>query len=332
MNGILVVDDDPRIRELVTCSLEMLGHEAIDADAAATAMARLERQRFGLVLIDVHMPGRDGMSLAAEIRERFPATAVIMLTGDDQIPAVVGSLRAGAMDYLVKPVPREMLAQAVDRGLAWHRKALLEERTRRRRDLLLSRRQRQITRALADLDLASATSADALLRLLTLHDSDSYGHATRVAETAGAIAEALGLPGDARRVIRHAALLHDIGKVAVVTSVLRKPAALDGGEVDLMRQHPERGYDVLRDVPHLRDTADIVLAHHEHFDGSGYARGLAGEDIPIGARVLTVADAFDALTHDRPYRPGRDPEAARLEILRCSGQQFDPRVVDAFIR
>ena len=309
-----------------------MGHDAIGADSAATAMACLERQRFGLVLSDVHMPGRDGVSLAAEIRERFPATAVIMLTGDDHTPVVVGSLRAGAMDYLVKPVPREVLAHAVDRGLAWHRKALIEERARRRRDRLLIRRQRQITRALADLDLASATSADALLRLLTLHDSDSYGHATRVAETAGAIAEALALPADVRRVIRHAALLHDIGKVAVVSSVLRKPAALDGGEVDLMRRHPEQGYEVLRHVPHLRDAADIVRAHHEHYDGSGYARGLAGEDIPLAARVLTVADAFDALTHDRPYRSSGDQEAARQEILRCRGKQFDPRVVDAFIR
>ena len=330
MNAILVVDDDPRLREVVRRLLGHAGYDVSDAESAEQAMDRLQARRFGLVLSDVHMPGRNGMALAAEIRSQFPATAVIMLTGDHDSSAVVASMRAGAIDYLMKPVTRDVLGRAVERGLAWHRKELASHRTRQSLDRMLARRERQIARAIADLDTASATSVEALLRALNLHDPDGHGHATRVAVTSVALARHLGLAGPDLCAIRQASLLHDIGKVAIGEAVLRKPAALDGGEYDMVRQHPERGYEVLRHVPFLAEAAAIVRAHHEHFDGHGYARGLAAEEIPFGARIISLADTFDALAHDRPYRRAAGIDAATREIVRCRGRQFDPVVVDAF--
>ena len=331
MNAILVVDDDPRLREVVRRLLGHAGYDVSEAGSAEEAVAHLQARRFGLVLSDVHMPGRNGMALAAEIRAQFPATAVIMLTGDHDSSAVVESMRAGAIDYLMKPVTRDVLGRAVERGLAWHRRESASHRSRKSLDRMLLRRERQIARAVADLDAASATSVEALLRVLNLHDPDGHGHATRVAITAVDLARRLGLAGPGLNLIRQASLLHDIGKVAIGEAVLRKPAALDGGEFDMVRQHPERGYEVLRHVPFLAEAAAIVRAHHEHFDGHGYARGLAGEDIPFGARIISLADTFDALTHDRPYRRAAGIEAATREIRRCCGRQFDPVVVDAFL-
>jgi putative nucleotidyltransferase with HDIG domain len=331
VNAILVVDDDPRFREIVRRLLGHAGYEVAEAGSAEAAMRCLNARGFGLVLSDVHMPGRNGMALTEEVRVRFPATAVIMLTGDQDSAAVVASMRAGAIDYLVKPVSRHVLCKAVDRGLAWHRKEAASHRSRKSLDRMLARRERQIARVLADLDAASATSVEALLRLLNLHDQDGHSHATRVAETAVAVARRMALDDQALNVIRQASLLHDIGKVAIGEAVLRKPAALDHSEFDAVRQHPERGYDVLRHVPYLSDVADIVRAHHERFDGRGYARGIAGDDIPVGARIVAVADTFDALTHDRPYRRRVDVSAAAREIRRCRGRQFDPSVVDAFL-
>jgi response regulator RpfG family c-di-GMP phosphodiesterase len=331
VNAILVVDDDPRLREIVRRLLGHAGYDVSEAGSAEEAMDRLQARRFGLVLSDVHMPGRNGMALAAEIRSQFPATAVIMLTGDHDSSAVVASMRAGAIDYLMKPVTRDVLGRAVQRGLAWHRKESASRRTRQSLDRMLARRERQIARAVADLDAASATSVEALLRVLNLHDPDGHGHATRVAALSVDLARCLDVGAAALGPIRQASLLHDIGKVAIGEAVLRKPSALDGGEFDMVRQHPERGYEVLRHVPFLAEAAAIVRAHHEHFDGCGYARGLAGDDIPLGARIVALADSYDALTHDRPYRRAAGLEAAMHEIRRCSGRQFDPAVVDAFV-
>ena len=331
MNAILVVDDDPRLREIVRRLLVHAGYEVVEAASAGEAMSCLERRSFGLVVSDVHMPGGNGMALAQEIRSRCPATAVIMLTGDPDSSAIVASMRAGAIDYLVKPVTRETLGRAVERGFAWHRKEAASQRRRHLLDRMLARRERQIARALADLDAASATSVEALLRVLDLHDPDGHGHATRVAAVAAELGRYLGLTDAALTSIRQASLLHDIGKVAVGEAVLQKPAALEGREFALIREHPERGYEVLRHVPFLVEAAIIVRAHHEHFDGRGYPHGITGGDIPFGARVISVADSFDALTHDRPYRSGAAPEAAIREIWRCRGEQFDPVVVDAFV-
>ncbi|MCH8813667.1 MAG: HD-GYP domain-containing protein [Chloroflexi bacterium] len=191
----------------------------------------------------------------------------------------------------------------------------------------------ETTQAMEQLGRAYEGTLRSLASALDARDTETGGHSARVAALTMAVAEEMGMVRDSDewRTLERGALLHDVGKIAVPDHILRKPAALDPDEWDIMRKHPLAGFEILRSVEFLRDAADIVLAHHENFDGSGYPAGLAGESIPLGARIFAVGDAFDAMTQDRPYRKGRPTEEALAEILRCSGSQFDPQAVSAFL-
>jgi putative nucleotidyltransferase with HDIG domain len=184
----------------------------------------------------------------------------------------------------------------------------------------------------ADLAEAQDTTAGALeglIAMLQLHERDGRGHALRVARLAVAMADEIGFDDDEIRQIEQASLLHDIGKLQMPASILSKPAPLDEAEWRVMRRHPQLGFDLLSRQPRFADVADIVLTHHEAFDGTGYPRGLAGEEIPHAARILAVADAYDSMTQPHTQRPALSPAMAIQEIERCSGRQFDPRCAEA---
>ena len=170
---------------------------------------------------------------------------------------------------------------------------------------------------------------EGLIAMLQLHERDGRGHAVRVARLALAIADELGLAEADMTRLETGALLHDIGKLDMPASILSKPAPLDDHEWQIMRRHPQVGYDLVSSQPRFADAADIVLSHHEAFDGSGYPRGLTGTDIPLEARILTVADAYDSMTQPHTQRPAMSPALAVREIERCSGRQFDPRCAEA---
>lgn len=191
----------------------------------------------------------------------------------------------------------------------------------------------QLTSAMGRLDRAYDGTLHSLVAALDARDSETGGHSARVAELSLAMAAEMGVDRDSQewRDIQWGALLHDVGKIAVPDGILRKPSALTESEWESMRAHPGTGYEILQDVEFLAPAAEIVRSHHERFDGAGYPRGLAGDEIPLGARIFAVADAFDAMTSDRPYRAARPPEQALAEILRCSGSQFDPAAAKAFL-
>jgi putative nucleotidyltransferase with HDIG domain len=178
---------------------------------------------------------------------------------------------------------------------------------------------------------AYSGTLEALVAALDARDRETYGHSTRVAKLTMVLAKQLGVEEGSRQwtTIERGALLHDVGKIGVPDAILRKPGKLSEDEWLEMRRHARIGYEVLKDVPFLAGAAEIVAAHHEAWDGSGYPLGLAGEEIPFGARIFMVADAFDAMATDRPYRRARPYEDCLAEIIRCSGTQFDPAVVEA---
>jgi putative nucleotidyltransferase with HDIG domain len=173
---------------------------------------------------------------------------------------------------------------------------------------------------------------EALGDALDLKDSETEGHSKRVTAYTIALARAMGLPPPEIKVIARGAFLHDIGKMAIPDEILRKPGKLTQDEEEVMRDHCTRGYHILRKIPFLSEAAAIVYTHQEHYDGNGYPSKLRGNEIPIGARIFAVADAMDAITSDRPYRKSRSFDDAREEILRCAGTQFDPKVVEVFLR
>jgi HD-GYP domain-containing protein (c-di-GMP phosphodiesterase class II) len=182
-----------------------------------------------------------------------------------------------------------------------------------------------------ELSQAYTGTLESLVTALDVRDQETRGHSVRVASHSIEIARAIGISdADELATIYRGALMHDVGKIGVPDGVLLKPGQLTEDEWKLMRRHPALGYRILAQVPYLRPTARIVLAHHERWDGKGYPRGTAGEDIPLGARIFAICDTYDAILSDRPYRAGQSPEAALAEILRCGGTQFDPHLVEAF--
>jgi len=283
-----------------------------------------------VALCDIRMPGHDGLWLAQQIRQDAPETAVIMATGVHDVGSAVSSLRQGVIEYLTKPFGRDRLREAVVRGLEWHRAACEARRWREALEADMESRRRRLAAALSALVIDSDAALDAMLSMLTIGDRDAYGHAYRVAALAASMARALQLPEDERIAIERAALLHDLGKLAVPDAVLRKPAPLTPEEQLLVRLHPVIGADLIRGIPYLSASADLVRDAHERMDGLGYPHGLRAAEVPVGARIIAVADAYDAMTRPRVFRDAISHDEALLELSRCAGAQFDGRVIETF--
>src|ERR1700722_14614746 len=196
---------------------------------------------------------------------------------------------------------------------------------------MVSARTSRLREAMQDLERSYDITLEAMGDALDLRDQETEGHSRRVTAYTSALAQAMGLEFEDLRIIARGAFLHDIGKIATPDAILLKPGRLTPEETDIMKQHCERGYEMGRKISFLREAAEIVYAHQEQFDGSGYPRGLRGEEIPLGARIFAIADTLDAMTSDRPYRKGTSFLEAREEIARCAGTQFDPQIVEVFL-
>src|SRR5436190_1276763 len=329
---ILVVDDEEPIREIVTSMLSNAGYSCKQAASGLEALAILDSgEQFELILSDLMMAELDGLGLLERTKERYPDLPVVMVTAVHDISVALAAIRNGAYDYLLKPFEREQLLAIVRRALE-NRKLKMENRAYQTNlESLVGARTEQLRQAMADLERSYDITLEALGDALDLKDAETEGHSKRVTAFTIAIARAMGLQQDAIRVIARGAFLHDIGKMAIPDAILRKPGALNPDEVAIMREHCYRGYQMLKKIPFLSEAAEIVYAHQERYDGTGYPRGLSGNDIPIGARLFAVADTLDAITSDRPYRAAQTVQAARHEISRFSGTQFDPKVVKAFL-
>jgi putative nucleotidyltransferase with HDIG domain len=287
---------------------------------------------FELMLSDLMMAELDGIALLERSKEKYPDMPVIMVTAVHDISVALAAIRNGAYDYLLKPFEREQLLAMVRRALE-HRRLKLENRAYQSNlESLVAARTEQLRQAMTDLERSYDITLEALGDALDLKDAETEGHSKRVTAFTIAIARAMGLSGDKIRMIARGAFLHDIGKMAIPDSILRKPGALNQDETQIMREHCFRGYQMLKKIPFLSEAAEIVYAHQEKFDGTGYPRGLKGEDIPLGARIFSIADTLDAITSDRPYRAAQTISVARDEVKRFSGRQFDPEVVGIFMQ
>jgi putative nucleotidyltransferase with HDIG domain len=328
---ILIVDDEESIREVLASLLEAGGYQCATAMSGEEALKKLDGEGYDLVLSDILMPHMDGLMLLEKIRERDRDLPVVMVTAMHDITAAIGALRCGAYDYLLKPFERDQLYFSVHRALE-HRRLVLENRTYQQGlEQLVGERTRQLSDALRDLEQSYDYTLEALGGALDLKDAETEGHCQRVTAYTILIARAMSVDAAELSHIARGAFLHDIGKMGVPDQILRKPGPLSEDERQVMRRHCEIGYAVLKNIPFLHRAAEIVLTHQEHFDGRGYPRGLRGEQIPIGARIFAVADAFDAMISDRPYRKAMGMDAAFEEIRRYSGTQFDPGVVEVFL-
>jgi putative nucleotidyltransferase with HDIG domain len=330
---ILVVDDEEAIREIVSSMLHNAGYDTRQASSGVQALAAIDSgESFDLMLSDLMMPEMDGITLLERVKEACPEMPAIMVTAVHDISVALAAIRNGAYDYLLKPFEREQMLAIVRRALE-HRKLRLENQAYQANlESLVAARTEQLRQTMNDLERSYDITLEALGDALDLKDAETEGHSKRVTAYTIAMARAMGMSAEKIRVIARGAFLHDIGKMAIPDAILRKPGALNDGETMIMREHCFRGYQMLKKIPFLAEAAEIVYAHQEHYDGSGYPRGLKSEEIPLGARLFAVSDTLDAITSDRPYRAAQSIAAAREEIRRHSGTQFDPQVVEIFLK
>jgi putative nucleotidyltransferase with HDIG domain len=330
--SILVVDDEEPIREIVSQMLQTAHYHCRQAASGMEAMALLDSgEEFELVLSDLMMANMDGLGLLERTKEKYPDLPVVMVTAVHDISVALEALRNGAYDYLLKPFEREQLLATVRRALENRRLKLENREYQTNLEVKVTEKTQELKKAMNELERSYDITLEALGDALDLKDAETEGHSRRVTAFTIAIAKQMGLPPAEIRIIARGAFLHDIGKMAIPDSILRKPGALTPDEVNIMREHCYHGYQLLKRISFLKDAADIVYSHQERFDGTGYPRGLKGTEIPLGARIFSIADTLDAITSHRPYRAAQSLDAAREEIDRWAGRQFDPEIVKVFL-
>lgn len=329
---ILVVDDEETIREIVSSMLGGAHFQARQAASGAEALSILESgDEFDLVLSDLMMAEMDGIALLERSKERFPDVPVVMVTAVHDLSVALQALRNGAYDYLLKPFEREQLLATVRRALEHRRLKRENDAYRTNLEALVAARTQQWKTALGNLERSYDITLEVLGDALDLKDAETENHSKRVTAYTIAIARKMGMPKEEISVIARGAFLHDIGKMAIPDQILRKPGKLTEAETAIMQEHAYAGYKMLSKIPFLTEAAEIVYSHQEFFDGTGYPRRLKGNEIPLGARIFAIADTLDAMTSDRVYRAALSYGAARKEILRCAGTQFDPEIVKVFL-
>jgi putative two-component system response regulator len=328
---ILIVDDEVEITEILADLLSE-EYDCIRAGSAEEALTRLHEGEFQLVISDITMPGMSGLDMIPHVKEFAPDTVVVMISGMQTVESAIGALRLGAFDYLMKPFDLRQVEAVVKRALEHHDLVVAKQRYENHLEELVEQRTIELDKALNSLEGAYRSTLKALTAALETRDSETHGHSERVVTYSLRLGREFGLNSDEMKALEFGSLLHDIGKIGVPDSILRKPAKLTEEEWVRMREHPLHGQQILRGIEFLQGAARVVAQHHEKWDGTGYPLGLRKEDIDICARIFSVADAFDAITSDRVYRRGKSYEAAAKELDDWAGRQFDPKVVEAFHR
>jgi putative nucleotidyltransferase with HDIG domain len=323
----LVVDDDAHVRAALVRVIELQGLTCRQASSGAEALQMLRADgEIPLCISDIYMPEMDGVTFLREAVKLYPDMAVIMLTGVAEVRTAVECLQLGALDYISKPVLLEEVRARLSKALE-------------KRELILQNRfyQQTLESRVRELDRRNKqhliNGVQTLVHALEAKDAYTSGHSARVSRYAVKTAVQLGITHDRLEHLRLGGELHDIGKIGTQEAVLNKPGPLTADEFAHIKEHTVLGEKIL--APFLNESPvvlRIVRSHHERMDGSGFPDGLKGDKIPLEARIVSVVDAFDAMTTNRAYRPSRSPQEAIEELGRCAGSHFDAQVVEAFLR
>jgi len=321
---ILLVDDEAMIRRLLTLKLSKQGYHCEEAGSAVAALDKMGTYQADLIMLDMKMPGMSGMDLLPKLKAIYPDTAVIMATAVAEANLAIQCMRLGADDYITKPFNLDEVSLNVEKTLE---KRILERQIKEYQEQL----EQKVDQQTGEIRRLFLGSIEALVIALEAKDKYTAGHSRRVTEIALAIGRELNLSGEELENLRWGSLLHDVGKIAVDHFVQNKPGKLTPAEYEHIMIHAHVGAGIVKHVVNVK-VVEMVEHHHDHYDGTGLHQEIAGENIPLGARILAIADAFDAMTSDRPYRPAISIAAAREEIKRCIGTQFDPVVASAFLK
>lgn len=321
--SILLVDDEEAIRCILTKGLAMRGFKCDEAENAEQAMAKLEIKPSDLVILDINMPGKLGSEVLPDITERFPETAVIMASGVTDNLVIAKCIRDGAKDYISKPFRFEQVMESVNGALDKRRVELEIQR-------YFQEMGKKAGKEPVELRKLFLGAIETLVNTLEAGDRYTRGHSQEVAEISLTIGEQMGFSPEELEDLRWAALLHDVGKIAIDPDILNKPSELTSSEYRHIMTHAVIGPSLVK--PFVNDSVvEIISHHHDHYDGGGHEQSVRGKDIPLGARIIAVADAFQAMISDRPYRRALTRLDALEEILWYSGSQFDPIAANILI-
>lgn len=331
--NIMIVDDNPANLKLLEDMLLQEGHEVCSFPLGRLALAAAIKTPPDLILLDINMPEMNGYQVCAQLKStaQLSHIPVIFLSALGATQDKVRAFQVGAVDYISKPFQFEEVHARVKTHLKLHDLQRALKLQNERLDELVDERTRQLQAAVKQIESTYDETLHALGAALDLRDNETAGHSQRVTRYSLEIAKAMRCSEEELRQISLGAYLHDIGKIGIPDAILLKAGKLNPEETETMRQHVRIGYEMVSRISFLSQAAQIVLAHQEFYDGGGYPQGLAGKQIPLGARIFSVADTLDAMTSDRPYRAALPFRTAREEITRCSGTQFDPDVVHAFL-
>ncbi|HLP45853.1 MAG TPA: HD domain-containing phosphohydrolase [Candidatus Kapabacteria bacterium] len=329
---ILIADDEADIRELLGDFLKSEGFQCVLAANAFDALEKFKTDgEIAIVMSDIRMPGRTGLELLSDVKAMDEDAMVIMISAVKDIESAIAAMSKGAYDYVAKPFKLTEVALIARKALEKRKLILQNKEYQRELERMVAERTRELQNALEALDRTYIFTLRALVTALDTRDEETQGHSMRVAKYTLKLAELLGWEDqDKLKTLEYGALLHDIGKIGIPDAILRKPGNLTKEEWNVMKTHPEVGYKILHNIEFLEGASEIVLFHHERFNGKGYPSELKGKDIPISARIFAVADTVDAMTSERTYRRALTFEDASRELKKCSGDQFDPIVVEAF--
>jgi putative nucleotidyltransferase with HDIG domain len=331
---VLVVDDDPLVLMTVQAILRSGGYETDSAVSAKAALEKVQRNQGGyyVAVIDLNMPGASGLELLEELRKLDSFIMPVIMTGYATKENAVQALRKGAWEFIEKPVVSAELLAIIEKALDHRRLRVENEKYRSRLEEMVRQKSADLLKAMEDLKLTHEFTLQAMVRMLDEREHATGQHSTRVRALSFVLGKAMSLRRKELDVLAQGALLHDIGKVAIPDRILLKAGPLDDEELAIMQTHSQVGYNILSSNDSMKEIAELVYSHQERYDGSGYPRGLKGDEICLGARIFAVIDAYDAMRSDRPYRKALTAEMACNEIVRCNGSHFDPAVVDAFLR
>ena len=321
--NILIIDDEAVVRQSLSRTLARDSYRCAEAGNADEACVKMEAGHFDLAILDIKMPGKSGLELLPEVKTKYPNTAVIMVTAVTDVGVITQCMKSGAVDYIPKPFDPGEVSLSVRQSLE-KRRFEIEMRNH------LQGLECQVVVQDKKIRALFLGAVQSLASALEAKDKYTAGHSQRVADLATEIGRKLTMSSDELEDLRCAALLHDIGKIAIDSNIQNKPGKLTSQEYEHIMRHTQIGPDIVKPLVN-EAIVEMIRRHHDRYDGRGLGQDVSGEAIPLGARIIAVADTIDAMTSDRPYRQGMPRERALEEIKRCSNTQFDPKVVNALL-
>ena len=328
---ILIVDDEEMIRDLLSSALLQEGYSCFQAANVDAAFGILGEHPVDLVISDIMMPGRSGVDLLRDLKTVDPDIAVLMITGLSDMNTALECIHLGADDYITKPFGISRVILTVKNLIEKRCLAIEKKNYQTSLEFKVMEQTEQIRRTMHELHSAYDSTLTALVKALDAREKEVGSHSERVMNFSTFMADKLGIRGNELEQLAKGALLHDIGKIGISDNILLKPGKLDEAEWIEMRRHPQIGYAIMSEIKFLKAPAEIILTHHERFDGTGYPKQLKGDKIPIGSRIFGLVDTLDAMTSDRPYRRALPFEAVTGEVRKYRGSQFDPEITDLFL-